>query len=237
MNMIDDFSGCCSSFYVLSNRGCGKTFYTLNSIYCRYQNMIDDVYVFSESAHISGEYKEITDQIYRLNKIKQIDQIKKSEGNKFIIIENIHVLTDKQYLLKIISECKKYNMVIVVDAVMDTFSSSIAEIIDYVVIGKTTSSSTIQSYYTKYVNPEYHNYEEFANIIMSIEGSQFVVFNEGKIKINKHTCEKKELLPKLYGKNIVNNEQSIFDKQLVERINNTIDELIKIRNEIKNRIN
>ncbi len=223
---------------ILGKRNSGKTFFVINDIYPRISDEIADIFVIGNPS--STEYTQITDTIYlseHLDSICQyLDNTERKNIPKLLIIDDYsNKILQNHKLLNLACVCTDINLkIVIISSCISGLSPHLRSRIRWVLFGNETNSNEIKRNYDIFGQNHFKDLKFFEEHYDIIQGQEFMVMDQGttNLQLNFVRASKQIKLKKINSPKIEFSEESDLNS-LITEVNNTINQLVGIRNKLK----
>ncbi len=234
-------------YLIIGKRSSGKTNFIINNIYSKICNQIDNIYIFTAS-HNYKYYEKITDLFYDIKDVNLIlsDLFKECKDKKIktlVIFDNV-INNIKFYksneLMELFYNARHNGITLIVTMEYPLgITPDLRLNFDYVIVAKEYIHSNIQRLYEHYFG-FYQTLNIFKEILECLEVYEFLVLQVGyknKVGIEKTLINSnyKFIASKNMDetKRIINEKKILEAKTIIKELNETIDNLVGIRDRLK----
>jgi len=234
-------------YLIIGKRTSGKTNFIINNIYSKISNEIDNIYIFTAS-HNYKFYEKITDLFYDIKDLNLIlcDLFKEYKDKKtktLVIFDNV-INNIKFYksneLMELFYNARHYEITLI--ATMEYplgITPDLQLNFDYVITAQENFHSNIQRLYEDYFG-FYPTLNIFKKVLECLEVHEFLVLRVGyknKVGIEKTLTDSnyKFIASKNIDeiKRLINEKKFLEAKTIIKELNETIDNLVGIRDRLK----
>jgi hypothetical protein len=234
-------------YLIIGKRATGKTNFIINNIYSKISNEIDNIYIFTAS-HNYKYYEKITDLFYDIKDVNLVlgDLIKEYKNKKtktLVIFDNV-INNIKFYknneLMELFYNARHYEITLI--ATMEYplgITPDLRLNFDYVITAQENFHSNIQRLYEHYFG-FYQTLNIFKEVLECLKVYEFLVLQVGyknKVGIEKTLTDSNYKF--IASKNIdeikiiINEKKFLEAKTIIKELNETIDNLVGIRDRLK----
>ncbi len=223
---------------ILGKGSSGKTFFVINDIYPRISDEIVDVFVITNPSNT--DYLQITDKVYLPehmdNICKYLDNLERKEVKKLLIIDDhTNKIFRTNGLLNLACVCSEINLkIVIISSCASGISPHLRSRIRWVLFGNETNSNEIKRNYDIFSLNHFKDLKFFEEHYDIIKGREFMVMDQctSELKLNFVRASKQIKLKKIPSSKIEISEETDINS-LITEVNNTINQLVGIRNKLK----
>lgn len=234
-------------YLIIGKCGSGKTNFIINNIYSKISNEIDNIYLFTSKNNYKY-YEKITDIIHDFSYVDLIlsnlfKDCESKKTNTLVILDDIiNINKFKSYeIKKLFYNARHYGITLIVSMQYPCgLMPELRSCFDYVITAQERFlHSYIQRLYEYYFG-FYSTLNIFKDVLKTLEDYEFLVFQvqyKNKVGIQKtQTDSNYKFIASKNMEDIIkmNNIQKLMDaKNIIKELNETIDNLVGIRNKLK----
>lgn len=243
----EEGNGCASSLMntyfnrntlIIGKRCSGKTSFVIHEIYRQLQSILDTIYVIVGDNCSIDQYSNITNKVYNSKELNEIyNNITQNHDKKSLIIFDdviIDLLPPLTMESLLMSGCHLNTSVVIVSGYSIELKPNLRNNMDNYIVAEDNNISNIKRLYEQFFSI-YPSFNSFQHEISQLKPYEFLCksrdqyVNTYKVNINPNGLRFIKSNLEINGTNELK-----LDQQLVNRITQTINELVDIRNQLKN---